>query len=202
TANCVLANGTSLTLTKDDFYLNGNGYVDASDSSDFPLGVAVEKTSTLILVNDDDRFTDYNFNAARITIFINDVSDDGTTDVNRVSTFVVSKKPATTEKINLTLLDHMINAEKTYTSNLIFPATARVVLMDACQTCGIMFTDTTFKNNNYTVNQKPENTTFRAVIGYVAMLAGGNARIDNNDRLRIVSFQKPIGDGSSSQNTS
>lgn len=202
TANCVLANGTSLTLTKDDFYLNGNGYVDASDSSDFPLGVAVEKTSTLILVNDDDRFTDYNFNAARITIFINDVSDDGTIDVNRVGTFVVSKKPATTEKINLTLLDHMSNADKTYTSNLIFPATAREVLMDACQTCGIMFTDTTFKNNNYTVNQKPENTTFRAVIGYVAMLAGGNARIDNNDRLRIVSFQKPIGDGSSSQNTS
>lgn len=202
TANCVLANGTSLTLTKDDFYLNGNGYVDASDSSDFPLGVAVEKTSTLTLVNDDDRFTDYNFNAARITIFINDVSDDGTTDVNRVGTFVVSKKPATTEKINLTLLDHMSNADKTYTSNLIFPATAREVLMDACQTCGIMLTDTTFKNNNYTVNQKPENTTFRAVIGYVAMLAGGNARIDNNDRLRIVSFQKPIGDGSSSQNTS
>lgn len=202
TANCILANGTSLTLTKDDFYLSGNGYVDASDSSDFPLGVAVEKTSTLTLVNDDDRFTDYNFNAARITIFINDVSDDGTTDVNRVGTFVVSKKPATTEKINLTLLDHMSNADKTYTSNLIFPATAREVLMDACQTCGIMFTDTTFKNNNYTVNQKPENTTFRAVIGYVAMLAGGNARIDNNDRLRIVSFQKPIGDGSSSQNTS
>lgn len=34
--------------------------------------------------------------------------------------------------------------------------------------------------------KKPTGTTHRAVIGMVAALAGGNARIDENDLLRIV----------------
>ncbi|MFR5148184.1 MAG: hypothetical protein ACLTER_00380 [Ruminococcus sp.] len=37
--------------------------------------------------------------------------------------------------------------------------------------------------------KKPTSTTYRAVIGMVAALAGGNARIDENDLLRIVTYQ-------------
>ena len=51
TANAVLRDGTILNLEKEDFYLDGNGIVDSSDSGDFPVGVAIEKTATLALVN-------------------------------------------------------------------------------------------------------------------------------------------------------
>lgn len=71
TANVTLSNGTTLKLGKKDFYLSGNNLVDSADSGDFPVGVAIAKTASLSLVNDDGRFDGYNFNAARFVIFLN-----------------------------------------------------------------------------------------------------------------------------------
>lgn len=187
TANAVLRDGTTLNLEKEDFYLDGNGIVDSSDSGDFPIGVAIEKTATLVLVNDDDRFSDYNFAGAQFTLFLNLQLSDRL-EIIRRGTFIVLKKPATSDEINLTLLDYMSKAETDYKTNLIFPCSAREVLEDACQQTGIVLGDATFKNADYQVQKKPENTTFRAVIGMVAALAGGNARIDENDNLRIITF--------------
>lgn len=187
TANAVLRDGTTLNLGKEDFYLDGNGIVDSSDSGDFPIGVAIEKTATLALVNDDDRFSDYNFAGAQFTLFLNLQLSDRL-EIIRRGTFIVSKKPATSDEINLTLLDYMSKAEADYKTNLVFPCSAGEVLEDACQQTGIVLGDATFKNADYQVQKKPENTTFRAVIGMVAALAGGNARIDENDNLRIITF--------------
>ena len=187
TANAVLRDGTILNLEKEDFYLDGNGIVDSSDSGDFPVGVAIEKTATLALVNDDDRFSDYNFAGAQFTLFLNLQLSDRLETIRR-GTFIVSKKPATSDEINLTLLDYMSKAETDYNTNLTFPCSAREVLEDACQQTRIVLGDAVFKNADYQVQKKPENTTFRAVIGMVAALAGGNARIDENDNLRIITF--------------
>lgn len=187
TANAVLRDGTILNLEKEDFYLDGNGIVDSSDSGDFPIGVAIEKTATLALVNDDNRFSGYNFAGAQFTLFLNLQLSDRLETIRR-GTFIVSKKPATSDEINLTLLDYMSKAETGYNTNLVFPCSVREVLEDACQQTEIVLGDATFKNADYQVQKKPENTTFRAVIGMVAALAGGNARIDENDNLRIITF--------------
>lgn len=191
TANAVLRDGTILNLEKEDFYLDGNGIVDSSDSGDFPVGVAIEKTATLALVNDDDRFTGYNFAGAQFTLFLNLQLSDRLETIRR-GTFIVSKKPATSDEINLTLLDYMSKAETGYNTNLVFPCSVREVLEDACQQTGIVLGDAVFKNADYQVQKKPENTTFRAVIGMVAALAGGNARIDENDNLRIITFDDGV----------
>lgn len=191
TAKCVLNDGTTLNLTRGDFYNTGNGITDSSDSSEFPLGEAIEKTATLTLVNDDDCFSMYDFKKARFTLFLNLDMTDRTETIKR-GTFVVIRKPATAEKISLTLADHMYLADRPYNSNLVFPVTAGEVLRDACQTCGIAVGDASFKNSDYIISEKPSNTTFRAVIGYVAMIAGGNAKIDEDDKLRIINF-KPSG---------
>lgn len=191
TANAVLRDGTILSMGKEDFYLDGNGIVDSSDSGDFPIGVAIEKTATLALVNDDDRFSDYNFAGAQFTLFLNLQLSDRLETIRR-GTFIVSKKPATSDEINLTLLDYMSKAEADYNTNLVFPCSVREVLEDACQQTGIVLGDATFKNADYQVQKKPENTTFRAVIGMVAALAGGNARIDENDNLRIITFDDGV----------
>lgn len=191
TANAVLRDGTILNLEKEDFYLDGNGIVDSSDSGDFPVGVAIEKTATLALVNDDDRFSDYNFAGAQFTLFLNLQLSDRLETIRR-GTFIVSKKPATSDEINLTLLDYMSKAETGYNTNLVFPCSVREVLEDACQQTGIVLGDAVFKNADYQVQKKPENTTFRAVIGMVAALAGGNARIDENDNLRIITFDDGV----------
>lgn len=187
TANVILADGTEIPLEKEAFYLDGNGIIDAVDSSDFPIGVAIEKTATLSLINDWGQFDGFSFNGAVFTIFMNLQLSDHLETFKRGS-FIVCRKPAIDDEINLTLLDYMSKADLTYKTNLGFPCTAGEVLRDACQQCGLVLGDADFKNSDFQVQKAPEGTTYRAVIGMVAALAGGNARIDENDLLRIITF--------------
>lgn len=189
TANVTLSNGTTLKLGKKDFYLSGNSLVDSADSGDFPVGVAIEKTASLSLVNDDGRFDGYNFNAARFVIFLNAQLSDRIETIKR-GTYIVSKKPATASEISLSLLDKMHNADKTYDSNLSFPCTVKELLSECCQQCGITLGDAIFPNSDFQIQQVPSNATYRTVIGMCAGIAGGNARIDENDLLRIITFDK------------
>lgn len=189
TANVTLSDGTTLKLGKKDFYLSGNSLVDSADSGDFPVGVAIEKTANLSLVNDDGRFDDYNFNGARFVIFLNLQLSDKLETIKR-GTYIVSKKPATASEISLSLLDKMHNADKTYDSNLSFPCTVKELLSECCQQCNIALGDVTFPNSNFQIQQSPSSTTYRTVIGMCAGIAGGNARIDENDLLRIITFDK------------
>lgn len=189
TANVTLSNGTTLKLGKKDFYLSGNSLVDSADSGDFPVGVAIEKTASLSLVNDDGRFDGYNFNAARFVIFLNVQLSDRIKTIKR-GTYIVSKKPATASEISLSLLDKMHNADKTYDSNLSFPCTVKELLSECCQQCGITLGDAMFPNADFQIQKAPSNATYRTVIGMCAGIAGGNARIDENDLLRIITFDK------------
>lgn len=189
TANVTLSNGTTLKLGKKDFYLSGNSLVDSADSGDFPVGVAIEKTASLSLVNDDGHFDGYNFNAARFVIFLNVQLSDRIETIKR-GTYIVSKKPATASEISLSLLDKMHNADKTYDSNLSFPCTVKELLSECCQQCGITLGDAMFPNSNFQIRQAPSSITYRTVIGMCAGIAGGNARIDENDLLRIITFDK------------
>lgn len=189
TANVTLSNGTTLKLGKKDFYLSGNSLVDSADSGDFPVGVAIEKTASLSLVNDDGRFDGYNFNAARFIIFLNVQLSDRIETIKR-GTYIVSKKPATASEISLSLLDKMHNADKTYDSNLSFPCTAKELLSECCQQCGITLGDAMFPNADFQIQKVPSNVTYRTVIGMCAGIAGGNARIDENDLLRVITFDK------------
>lgn len=189
TANVTLSDGTTLKLGKKDFYLSGNSLVDSADSGDFPVGVAIEKTASLSLVNDDGRFDNYNFNGARFVIFLNLQLSNKLEAIKR-GTYIVSKKPATASEISLSLLDRMHNADKTYDSNLSFPCTVKELLLECCQQCNITLGDATFPNSNFQIQQSPSSTTYRTVIGMCAGIAGGNARIDENDLLRIITFDK------------
>lgn len=189
TANVTLSNGTTLKLGKKDFYLSGNSLVDSADSGDFPVGVAIEKTASLSLVNDDGRFDGYNFNAARFVIFLNVQLSDRIETIKR-GTYIVSKKPATASEISLSLLDKMHNADKAYDSNLSFPCTVKELLSECCQQCGITLGDAMFPNADFQIQKVPSNATYRTVIGMCAGIVGGNARIDENDLLRIITFDK------------
>lgn len=189
TANVTLSDGTTLKLGKKDFYLSGNSLVDSADSGDFPVGVAIEKTASLSLVNDDGRFDNYNFNGARFVIFLNLQLSDKLETIKR-GTYIVSKKPATASEISLSLLDRMHNADKSYDSNLSFPCTVKELLSECCQQCNITLGDATFPNADFQIQQAPSNATYRTVIGMCAGIAGGNARIDENDLLRIITFDK------------
>lgn len=204
-ASITLKNGKKLTLDSDnDFFISGNGYTE--DGGDgFPLGSALSKSVTLVIDNIDERFSKYDFYYAQISLFTEadiesrsydawrDVKGEEILDVNgntimltksrierlNEGTFTVLEPTAVGDTIELVGYDSMYKADADFTSKLSYPTTAGQLLREACSTCNIMLGSPKFNNDDFVIEQAPDKVTCREVIGYIAMLAVGNAVIQD-----------------------
>lgn len=181
------ADGTELNLTEKDFTISNNNVVDASETNGIPLGVAVCRNIQIELMNDDDRFSTYDFFGAVIRLYLTFQLSE-TVERIEYGTFTVLAPETYGETVIITALDDMYKADKEYTTTLAFPATIGAMLRDACVTLGISQGTTTFLNDDFVVDEKPEGLTFRQIFGHIAMIAGGNIRIDRTGRLRVVTY--------------
>ena len=83
----------------------------------------------------------------------------------------------------------MYKADKTYSTTLTFPATAKSVLIDSCDNCGILIGDSNFLHNDFQIPTMPSSEyTHRQIIGFISMIACGNARIDRTGHLQIITY--------------
>lgn len=186
-AEITFANGEVLTLTEKDFTLSNNMVTDAGESNGIPLGVAVCRNIQIELMNDDERFSDYDFFGARIRLFLTFQLSE-TVERIEYGTFTVLTPETYGITVIITALDDMYKADVAYNTTLVYPATLGEILRDACNLADISQGDTTFLNDDFVVQSKPEDITIRQLLGYVAMIAGGNARIDTTGRLKIISY--------------
>lgn len=187
TAKIVFADGMEKELGKTDFYMSGNTYSDGPGANSFPLGEAMAKTITMSLVNDDDRFSEYDFYKAVITAYLKcDLPE--TTESILIGTFTVIEPESYGTQVSISAIDDMYKGDKDYTTNLVYPATLSEILIDSCNTCGVSLLSTAFANSSFAVQKKPEGITHRQLWGMVAMIAGGNARMDEYNRLEIVTY--------------
>ena len=102
-------------------------------------------------------------------------------------TYTVVSPETYGETVIITAYDDMYRADREYATKLTFPATAGAVLRDICSTCDISLGSTSFLHDDFVITEPPTGT-FREVIGYIAMIACGNARIDTKNRLQIMSY--------------
>lgn len=186
-AEITFANGDFLELSEKDFIIENNSVVDAGESSGIPLGVAISRSIQIELMNDDDRFSDYDFFGAEIRLYLTFKLSD-TVERIEYGTFTVLTPETYGTTVIITAVDDMHKADADYHTSLSFPATIGAMLRDACTTIGISQGTTTFLNDDFIVEEKPEGITFRQMFGYIAMIAGGNARIDLTGRLRIITY--------------
>lgn len=187
TARIVFSDGREKELGKADFYMSGNTYSDGPVANSFPLGEAMAKTVTMSLVNDDDRFSEYDFYKAVITAYMKcDLSE--TTESILLGTYTVIEPESYGTQVSISAIDDMYKGNKDYTTNLVYPATLSEIMIDSCNTCGVPLLSTTFANSSFTVQTKPEGITHRQLWGMIAMIAGGNARMDEYNRLEIVTY--------------
>lgn len=193
-AKVLFADGTEITLdSEDDFSISDNGYSE-SGGDDLPLGSALSKTITLSLFNEDGRFSDYDFFYSQITLYTEADLEDGTQERINEGVFYVTSPVATGEVIEITAYDAMYKANKEFTSQLPYPATARNLLLEVCAFVGITVADAHFKNEDFQIQSMPEKTTARKIIGYIAQIAVGNAIIKNGS-LSIKSYDfEPLRD--------
>lgn len=186
-AEITFADGTFLELSEKDFTVTNNSVVDAAGSNGIPLGVALCRSIQIELMNDDDRFSEYDFFGARIRLYLTFQLYE-TVERIEYGTFTVLTPETYGTTVIITALDDMYKADRDYETTLPFPSTIGLMFRDACNTLGISQGTTSFLNDDFVVQEKPTDITFRQLFGYIAMIAGGNARIDVTGRLRIISY--------------
>ena len=187
-ANVVLRNGTKLTLDPSkDFRIDGNS-ITTNGGSSFPLGVALSRTIKLNLDNYDGRFDAIDFYGAEITLFTGMTLDDGSVEKIKEGIFSVVEPTTPGSTITLVSADYMAKTSDSYVANTTFPATVFNIYLDVCIQCNLVAGSAKFTNGDFVVDAISENITCREMLGYIAMIAGGNAMCDSNGAVIIKSY--------------
>lgn len=187
-ANVVLRNGTKLTLDPSkDFRIDGNS-ITTNGGSSFPLGVALSRTIELNLDNYDGRFDAIDFYGAEITLFTGMTLDDGSVEKIKEGIFSVVEPTTPGSTITLVAADYMAKTSDSYVANTTFPATIFNIYRDVCIQCNLVAGSAKFTNGDFVVDAISENVTCREMLGYIAMIAGGNAICNSNGAVIIKSY--------------
>nr|DAI54738.1 MAG TPA: Putative tail protein [Caudoviricetes sp.] len=187
-ANVVLRNSTKLTLDPSkDFRIDGNS-ITTNGGSSFPLGVALSRTIELNLDNYDGRFDAVDFYGAEITLFTGMTLDDGSVEKIKEGIFSVVEPTTPGATITLVAADYMAKTSNSYVPNTTFPATVFNIYRDVCTQCNLVAGSAKFINGGFVVDAISENVTCREMLGYIAMIAGGNAMCDSNGAVIIKSY--------------
>lgn len=200
-AEVTFLDGTKLSLTENDFTISNNSLTDGAGSSGLPLGAAIQRQVQIELMNDDDHLKKYDFVGAQIRLYMTfwlPKTKELKERIEKIECgyFTVTKPETYGQTVIVAAVDDMYRADKAFYSDLIFPVSASELFIEMCEHCGIQPGNTLFRNNDFTIKEKPSGSdlTFRAVFGYLAMLAAGNARISRQGMLEILSYDFSVFD--------
>ena len=187
-AEVTFSDGTVLNLEEKDFSISNNGVVDAADTNAVPIGAALCRSIQIELLNDDDHLESYDFYGAKVRLYLTFTLSD-TVEKIEFGTFTVTSPECYGTAVTVDAFDDMYKANMPYSTDLSFPATAGAVLRDACSRCNILIGTAAFLHDDFQIQTKPSGDyTFRQIIGYIAMIACGNARINRNGKLEILTY--------------
>lgn len=187
TAEITFADGQILSLTQSDFTISGNGITDGAGSNSFPLGVAIEKSIAVELINDDDHLSDYDFQGAVIRLKLNFELESRTESIN-YGTYTVVTPETYGSTVQIEAVDDMYKADVAFSTKFSFPAKLGDIVREACTTLGITLGTPTFSNDDFMIQEKPEDLTYREFFAMAAMIAGGYARMNYAGNLEIKAF--------------
>ncbi len=202
-ATITLANGTVLEVSNPQIMSGGLEIDDAVGSDgDFDcIGSTIVNGCDLILYNNNEIYSDYDFINAEVNIAVKLQTD--TTIINGVETpvyesvqkgiYTVDEATFSSISVTLKLLDNMCQFDRPYDSYGIYRSNTTIydVVIDACTKCGVTPASsmTNIANKTFVVADKPkDNTTYREVIGWCAAIAGCFARCNPDGELEFVWF--------------
>lgn len=187
-AEVTFSDGTVLHLEEKGFSITNNSVVDSADANAVPIGAAICRNIQMELLNEDDHLEKYDFYGARIRLYLT-FELLNTIEKIELGTFTVTAPECYGTTVVVNASDDMYKANAAYSTDLPFPATAGAVLRDACSRCSILMATTSFLHDDFQIQTKPSGDyTFRQVIGYLAMIACGNARINRSGKLEILTY--------------
>lgn len=185
------ADGRTLELGDGDLRPSGSSILSGAGQNAFPLGAAAAQRLTLQIVNNDDRFEDYDFVGAVFRVWLK-FALSATTESVYLGKFTVIDPESYGSTVTVTAVDDMYKADRDYSTTLVYPVRMGEALRDSCTTCGLTLLTTVPANADYVIRRKPENLTHRQFIGLCAMIAGGNAVADEYGRIRIITYNMSV----------
>ena len=189
-AEITFTDGNKLVLGEKNFTLTNNGITDGAGANALPLGTAMSRTVQIELMNDKGQYEKYNFLGAKIRLYLTFPLLDGTTEKIEYGIYTVVTPEIYGTTVIVTASDDMYKTDMAYTTSLPFPATIKSMLRDCCTACKISLHTSDIPNGDFIVQEKPSGEyTHRQIIGHIAMIAGGNARINQRGSLEIKAYQ-------------
>lgn len=195
-ANVQLTSGESFSITKDQlmsYELNNDmGY------EGLPLGSVSSASFRLETENIGRKYAQTELDMAKITVK-QGIVENGVTTWHPFGVWYVNDADAPEQSVGITLfgsdaLGTHFNA--TFVDNGHYPTTLGSLAQTVCLLAGVKLKRTEdgeirFPNAAVEIKKKPEwpeGTSLRDVISYIAICAGGFARIDRTGELEILSF--------------
>lgn len=192
-ARVTFLDGTVLNLGRSEFLISGNNIVDGAGTQSLPLGNVVSRKITVKLYNADDRYRVHSFLGAKITLYKSISTDIGDLTI-KSGTYTVIDPESYGDTVSFSAYDDAYKLDRDYTTHLTYPLSLKDILKDSCRTCGVQMDVTSFSDDNIMVKEKPTNTTHRQVIGWIAMIAGGNAWMNSDNHLQISQYDMSLFD--------
>lgn len=192
-ARVTFLDGTVLNLGRSEFLISGNNIVDGAGTQSLPLGNVVSRKITVKLYNADDRYRVHSFLGAKITLYKSISTDIGDLTI-KSGTYTVIDPESYGDTVSFSAYDDAYKLDRDYTTHLTYPLSLKDILKDSCRTCGVQMDVTSFSDDNIMVKEKPTNTTHRQVIGWIAMIAGGNAWMNADNHLQISQYDMSLFD--------
>lgn len=197
-ADFTFTDGSTLSITDKDLWSNGFKFEDAvSQNGSFDIGAAIINKLTLQINNFSGKYTDYIWDGARVVCHIGLELSTGIEKI-RICTMTVTDAPyQNTAIISLTCEDSMRLFDRDYSeSKLTYPATRLQIIQDACQVCGVTLQSTRFDNDDFVIQNRPDDSsiTFRQVIAWVAQMGCQWAKCDEYGRLCFGWYEREVPD--------
>lgn len=188
TVNLQFADGRTYTLSPSELANSDFKFTECCESNAFPIGIAICKTISFSLINNTDQWSEYDFAGLQVVVKINYKMDNGTIVTLSLGKFTVVNPETYGSTIQITALDDMYKTNVAYTPSITFPATVKDVIIDVCRQCDIPYNATVFNNDDYMVKapDSDSDVTCRNVLGYMAMIAGSNCKINSLGYFELI----------------
>lgn len=176
----VFEDGTYEHITENDLVIDGCRISSGSGTSSLSLGQAISKYIEVSIYNDDYRYDTKDFFGARIDLFCSYEYEDGSTERLYIGRFTVTEPETYGSVINLVAYDPMYLAdakcEFDFEGKTLFEIYRR-----CCSDIGLLEGTSSFTGKDFVVkNVGDVELTYKQALGYVAMIAGGNAYVDGS----------------------
>lgn len=188
-ARITLTNGTVLYIDNSHICEGGWSISDSvSGDNAFEVGAFILGRFELKLDNYDGAYTDYVFEDATVVASIGLIIDESPETIQKGIYIVQNAAGQNSSVVTLDCLDRGVLFNKPYSeSHLTYPATLKQIVLDACTVCGVTLNTTSFDNDNFIIQTRPEGAdiSFGRVVSCAAQIAGKYVRLNYNGQLTL-----------------